>query len=246
MKGLAAFGDYVYVTDSLTHSLYVVDVSNPATMVIAGFISSSTQLFKVRAPASHARVATQPLPLMPCTVVPVHMRAGGQCCRSWQLRVSSQQGGRFFDRGGHIVSLVALYCWVHLVIHPIGRGARASIPRTCGPRLLPLMPCTVCLCTCTQPRSVAVRGNYALVASSEGASLTVVDISSPSSPVIVGFISSSTQLDKVRARHPTHVQPLVPVWPRPDHRASAHACRPKESLWPAAIMQSSSVVALNP
>ena len=148
----------------------VVDISSPSSPYIVGFISSSTQLDGVRAPASHARVAT---------------------------------------------------------------------------RLLPLMPCTVCLCTCTQPRSVAVRGNYALVASSEGASLTVVDISSPSSPVIVGFISSSTQLDKVRARHPTHVQPLVPVWPRPDHRASAHACRPKESLWPE-IMQSSSVVALNP
>ena len=50
----------------------------------------------------------------------------------------------------------------------------------------------------SQAASVTVSGSHAFVASYYSDSLTVVDIGDPTSPSIVGFVSSSSQLDGVR------------------------------------------------
>ena len=60
--GVAVSGSYAYVTTSLSDSLVVVDVSNPASPVIRGSVVSSSLLDSVRVtqsrvrPVHHARV----------------------------------------------------------------------------------------------------------------------------------------------------------------------------------------------
>ena len=49
-----------------------------------------------------------------------------------------------------------------------------------------------------QAHDVAVSGSYAYVVSSDSDSLTVVDVSNPASPVVVGSVIDSTALDGVR------------------------------------------------
>ena len=53
---------------------------------------------------------------------------------------------------------------------------------------------------CTQAAGVAVSGSYAYVAAHASASLVVVDISNPASPVIRGSVVSWAVLDGVRVR----------------------------------------------
>ena len=44
---------------------------------------------------------------------------------------------------------------------------------------------------------VAVSGKYAYVAGATSDSLTVIDVSTPSSPTLVGVLKDSTNMDKV-------------------------------------------------
>ena len=55
---VAVIGSYAYVTALLSHSLVVVDISNPASPVIRGSVVSSSLLYGVRVALScghHAR-----------------------------------------------------------------------------------------------------------------------------------------------------------------------------------------------
>ena len=184
--GIAVSGSYAYVTASVSKSLVVVDISNPASPVILGSVVSSSLLDGVRetrscergwpraprhvpTPSSHPRA----------TPVEAHLRSHSLprtvCTQAYDLAVS---GSYAYVAARFSNSLVVVD-----ISNPASPVIRGSV---------------VSSSLLNAARDIAVSGSYAYVTAQNSNSLVVVDISNPVSPVIRGSVVSSS-LIQVRA-----------------------------------------------
>ena len=181
-SGVAVSGTSVYIASQTSNSLSAIDVSNPASPAMVGYVSDSTNLNGANAVAVSGIFVYVASFGAGLAVIDVSSPASPAVAGSVSDRVNMDGANAVAVRG----------TWAYVASQISATLAVVDVSNTAAPLLTGYVRGSINL---NGASGVAVSGIFVYVACKFSHSVTVVDVSSAASPVVTGSVSDITNMN---------------------------------------------------